>query len=110
MRKGYKMEIKKITSSVRTKSGALKKTAVKKAVRSVSKTTGAKATIKGKDLPRRQLKSVETYVYTEPPKGSKTIKTSTSPSRTKSGKLRKSVVREAVELISKSHTIQKMNK
>jgi len=104
------MEIKKTTSSIRTKSGALKITAIKQAVKSVSKTTRTKATTKGKDTTSHQSISEKSYVYSQPAKRSETTRTSPSQSRTKTGKLRKSVVREAVESISKSHTIQKMNK
>ena len=100
------MTTKKTVSTARTKSGNLKKSVVKKAVKAVSLKKKATHAKKSKHETRKAVKSITAYVSKITPKKSKTTKPSTSPSRTITGKLRKSAVRNAVKTLSKAKKSQ----
>lgn len=105
------MTTKKTTSVSRTKSGTLKKTAVAKAVKGVSSSRSSRKSSKkttfkvGRDASSGEfLPSTNTS-----PTKSRTSSTS-SKIRTKSGSLKRTVIKDAIGSVSKSRSSQKKKK
>ena len=104
------MTVKKSKTTSRTKSGALNKNAVAKAVKIISTTRGKETSSKQSTYVCRDAQSGK-FVNSKESTHAKTSKTvASSKLRTKSGTLKRTIVKDAIESVTQSRSTHKMKK
>lgn len=98
------MSGKKQKATSRTKSGTLSKTAVAKAVKIVSSKTGKEVSTKKSTFVCRDAKSGNFLKPTETSSSKTSRSAASSALRTKSGTLKRTIVKDAVESVTRSRS------